>query len=148
MIIKLSNSCGSCIHTNKPKKPREHAAHYEVAKTERWCFKHNRNVSRECTCDDHEGYNRSAKTSFTRIINYNQRQDDIFDIIKLMNNKPVFDYDKIFFVKNNWLFYVYGNDISKITNDSYHYAVMTKNGSTDKYLKSIKLILIKNERNY
>lgn len=38
MNLKIGNSCGSCIHSNRPKIPREHAAHYEVAKTERWCY--------------------------------------------------------------------------------------------------------------
>jgi hypothetical protein len=73
MKLKIGNSCGSCVHTNKPKTPREHAAYYEVAKTERWCFKHNCHVTRETTCDDHEGINRSAKTSFPRIEKFNSR---------------------------------------------------------------------------
>ena len=25
--------CGNCIHSSKPKKPEDHCAHYDVAKT-------------------------------------------------------------------------------------------------------------------
>jgi hypothetical protein len=89
MELKLAKSCGSCIHTSKPKKPREHAAHYEIAKTERWCFKHHINVTRECTCDDHQGTNRAAKTSFTRITNFNERLEKIKKIANLIGDKTI-----------------------------------------------------------
>lgn len=140
MELKIGNSCGSCIHSNRPKTPREHAAHYEVAKTERWCFKHNCHVTRESTCDDYEGVNRAGKTAFTRVKSYNLRLQYVKEVIALMGDKPVFTKEKIFFVKNNWLYYVYGNDTTKLnaSNDYYHYSLRTKDASTTRYLKEIE----------
>lgn len=143
--IRMGTSCGSCIHTNRPKKPREYAAHYEIAKTERWCFKHNCHVTRETTCDDHEGVNRGAKTAFTRLSKYNQRQKDVLEVIALMCNQAVYGRDSIFFVKNNWLYRVYGTNPQLIVEKFYnhHYSISSKDSSTDRYLKEIKEILRK-----
>jgi len=143
--IKLGNSCGSCIHSNRPKTPRAHAAHYEVAKTERWCFLHNCHITRETTCDDHEGVNRSAKTSFTKLIKYNERQKEVLEVVALMGDKPVFGRDSIFFVKNNWLYRVYGTEPEKLVESkyNYHYSVRSKDSSTDRYLREIREILRK-----
>lgn len=140
MEIKMGKSCGSCIHTNKPKKPREHAAHYETAKTERWCFNHNCHVTRETTCEDHEGVNRGAKTAFTRTKNYNKRQKEVLEVIELIGDKPVFTPDKIFFVKNNWLYYIYGTEPDGLKENPYnhHYPVKTKESSSTRYINLIK----------
>ena len=102
MEIRLGNCCGSCIHSNRPKTPRDHAAHYEVAKTERWCFKHDCHITRESSCDDHEGVSRAAKTAFTRLIKYNARRKAILELAELMGNKPITTRDYIYFAKNNW----------------------------------------------
>jgi hypothetical protein len=140
MELKLGNSCGSCIHSNRPKTPREHAAHYEVAKTERWCFKHNQHITRESSCDDHEGVSRAAKTAFTRLIKYNARRKAILELAELMTNKPVITRDRIYFAKNNWVYYVYGNDLKKLneSNNYYHYSLRSKESSTDRKIKEIK----------
>ena len=145
MELRLGNSCGSCIHSNRPKTPRDHAAHYEVAKTERWCFKHNQHVTRESTCDDYEGTNRAGKTAFTRIKTYNERLQAVREIIELMGDKPVFTKTYIFFVKNNWLYYVYGTDPAKLEENRYntHHAVRSKDGSIVRHLKEIREILRK-----
>ena len=50
--ISFAKCCGNCVHTSKPKKPDTHAAHYDVAKTERWCYLHNIYITRETVCDD------------------------------------------------------------------------------------------------
>jgi len=143
MEIRLGTSCGSCIHTNRPKQPREHAAHYEVAKTERWCFKHNCHVTRETTCDDHEGVNRSGKTSFTRIEKFNKRLVKIREVVELMGDKRIFTRDYIYFVKNNWLYYVHGNDLVRLneSNSYMHYPLRSKESSVDRKLVDIKEIL-------
>lgn len=44
--------CGNCVHVSRPKKPDEHIPFYEVSKTERWCYKHNWYITRECVCQD------------------------------------------------------------------------------------------------
>lgn len=128
--IKLGNSCGSCLNSNKPKQPREHAAHYEVAKTERWCFKHNRHVSRECTCDDYIGVNRSAKTSYSRIIKFNKRVELVLEILELIGDREIIFGNYTFFKKENWLH-------NRFDNSDYSYRVSTKVSSYDKYFPEI-----------
>ena len=137
MEIRIGNSCGSCIHSNRPKQPREHAAHYEVAKTERWCYKHNCHITRETTCDDHEGISRAAKTSLTRTIKFNQRQVKVLEVIKLLGDKKVIVGGVTFYVRENWLRYKYNYE----NQYSYEYSVKTKEGSTDKKLEEIIKIL-------
>lgn len=129
----MGKSCGSCIHTNVPKKPREHAAHYETAKTERWCFKHNCHVTRETTCEDHEGINRGAKTAFTRTKNYNLRQKEVLKVIELMNGREVVMRDKTFFIEDGWLKYQYHR-----SSGSYTYSISSRQSNTDRYLKELK----------
>lgn len=143
MEITLGTSCGSCLNSNRPKQPREHAAHYEVAKTERWCFKHDCHVTRESTCDDYEGVNRSGKTAFTRIVKFNERLIKVREVVKLIGDKKIITKDYVFFVKNNWLYYVYGNDLMKVNESNYymHYPIRSKDSSTDRKLVAIKEIL-------
>lgn len=140
MEIRLGNCCGSCIHSNRPKTPRDHAAHYEVAKTERWCFKHDCHITRESSCDDHEGVSRAAKTAFTRLIKYNARRKAILELAELMGNKPITTRDYIYFAKNNWVYYVHGNDLTKLneSNNYFHYSLKSKESSTDRKIKEIK----------
>lgn len=134
MNIQLGKSCGSCIHTNRPKQPREHAAHYEVAKTERWCFKHNCHVSRETVCEsDYEGVNRSAKTSYSRILKFNKRIETVKEILELIGDKEIYagyyTYKKI----DNWLSYKGGYSFSSYDK------VRTKSSSHDKdFIKLLK----------
>ena len=134
MELKVGNSCGSCLNSNKPKKPREHAAHYEVAKTERWCFLHNCHVTRECTCEDYKGINSSAKSSFTRITGFNKRVEIIRLIVSKIEDKKIYVDDKIFFAKNNWLYYSYKTNHFHADDEQ---QVWTKNSSADRYLTSI-----------
>lgn len=58
MELNIANCCGTCIWANSAHKKKAvidtHAAHYTVAKTERWCLKHNIPTVREAIC--HEGY--------------------------------------------------------------------------------------------
>ena len=139
MELKIGNSCGSCIHTNRPKTPREHAAHYEVAKTERWCFKHNCHVTRETSCSDHEGVNRAAKTAFTRIKTYNERIILAHEVLELLKTygKPLFVNDYTYFIKDNWIYYVYGHG-KDIENERWTYTLRTKESSTMRRLNEIK----------
>jgi hypothetical protein len=136
--IKLGKSCGSCLNSNRPKQPRKHAAHYEVAKTERWCFKHNCHVSRECTCDDYDGVNRSAKTSYSRILKFNKRIELVKEILELINRKEIVYGSYTFFKKDDWLH-------KRFDNSSYTYRVSTKDSSCDKYFPEI-LKQLKNGR--
>lgn len=114
MELKMGNSCGSCINSNRPKTPRDHAAHYEVAKTERWCFKHNCHITRETTCDDYDGINRAAKTGFTRTKKFNERRLKILELVELLGEKKIIINNCIYFVENGWISYIYGNNINDI----------------------------------
>jgi hypothetical protein len=141
MELRLGNSCGSCIHSNRPKQPREHAAHYEVAKTERWCFKHNSHITRETTCDDHEGISRAAKTAYTRIKTYNERLQAVREMVELMGDRRIVSSGRVYYVKDNWVKYIYGEDISKVDSNAYgqfEHTLRSKDSSTARYLKAIK----------
>lgn len=133
--LRMGTSCGSCIHTNRPKKPREHAAHYEVAKTERWCFKHQCHVTRETTCDDYEGVNRAAKTAFTRIKNYNQRALEVRDVVKHMPEGEVEVDDYKYRVSGDWIAYCYK---SKYGSNEQWYNLRSKEKSTERQLERIR----------
>lgn len=136
MELKLANSCGSCINANRPKKPLEpHAAHYEVAKTERWCYLHGCHVTRETTCDDHEGVNRAAKTAFTRIKNFNERIVITKKVVELIGDKELRYGDKTYYVKDNWLWYKYDS----IRNSEYR--VRTKSGYDGKCMNDLLKML-------
>ena len=52
--LTIAECCGNCVHVSRPKHPDDHMAFYEVAKTERWCYKHNWHITRECVCQDFE----------------------------------------------------------------------------------------------
>lgn len=52
--LTTAECCGNCVHSSKPKPAADHIAFYEVAKTERWCYKHNWHITRECVCQDFE----------------------------------------------------------------------------------------------
>ena len=131
--LSVGNSCGSCIHTNKPKTPRGHAAHYEVAKTERWCFKHQCHVTRETTCPDHEGVNRGAKTAFTRIKKFNLRAEEVRAVAKLMGTDIVETHSYKFRAVDGWIEYCYKSSYREAW-----YDIRSKESSTDKYMKEIR----------
>lgn len=74
MNLTFAKCCGNCIHSNKPKKPSDHAAHYDVAKTERWCFKNNCYITRETVCDEFEQENKKGGVpAAKRIFKFNQK---------------------------------------------------------------------------
>ena len=138
MELKLGNSCGSCIHSNRPKKPRDHAAHYEVAKTERWCYLHNCHITRETTCDNYEGINRAAKTALTRTKTYNERRLKILELVELLGDKKIITNSYIYFVENGWISYVYGKSIDDF-NSNYRsvWKLSSKESSTNRKIQEI-----------
>lgn len=116
MNLRLANCCGSCKHVNKPKKPEEHAAHYTVAKTERWCFKHGIPTMREALCDDYEFESkRGANPAFKRILKQNEKLNKIIEIKKYMQTKNINELyypseEKpryIFFIAQDKIYYRY-----------------------------------------
>lgn len=74
MNLTFAKCCGNCMYSNKPKKPSDHAAHYDVAKTERWCYKHNCYITRETVCDEFEQENKKGGVpAAKRIFKFNQK---------------------------------------------------------------------------
>ena len=72
--LTFAKCCGNCVHSSRPKKPEDHAAHYDVAKTERWCYKHNCYITRETVCDEFEQDNkRGGVPAAKRILKFNQK---------------------------------------------------------------------------
>ena len=132
--LRMGKSCGSCIHTNRPKTPRAHAAHYEIAKTERWCFKHQCHVTRETYCEDHEGVNRAAKTAFTRIKTYNDRAQEVREVAKLMGTDIVETHSYKFRVVNGWIEECYKSNYG----NEHWRAMRSKESSTMRHLKAIR----------
>lgn len=133
--LKIAECCGSCVHTSKPKKlDNPHAAHYEVAKTERWCFKHNIHTYREAVCGEHEGYNRGTKSNLNRIKKFNSRLDTIKKIISLIGIDEVLVAGKIFSVEKNKLMYRYENAYE---HEPTLYNVSSKSAIYDDYFKII-----------
>lgn len=52
--LEIAKCCGTCTGANSKSKskPEDHAPHYMVAKTERWCQKHGIPTVREAVCSD------------------------------------------------------------------------------------------------
>lgn len=73
--LRCGMCCGTCEHSSKPKTPSgTHTAHYDVSKTERWCYKHNQNITRETLCDDYSFDKKSAGArAATRAFSFNRR---------------------------------------------------------------------------
>ena len=72
--LKFAKCCGNCIHSSRPKKPEDHAAHYDVSKTERWCYLHNQYITRECVCDSFDQDNkRGGVPACKRVFAFNRK---------------------------------------------------------------------------
>lgn len=83
--ISVAKCCGSCKHASRPKTPQDHAPHYSVAKTERWCYRHNQHITREAVCDDYElETKKGASSSIKRVINFNKKLEKVDEVKQFM----------------------------------------------------------------
>lgn len=90
MNLRIADCCGACVHVDVPKKPEDHAPHYSVAKTERWCFKHGVPVTRESVCDDFTlETKKGAVLAFKRILAFNRKLTQIISIKDWMEQNQV-----------------------------------------------------------
>ena len=112
--LKIAQCCGTCIHTNKPKQPRAHEAHYCVAKTERWCYLNRYKVTRESVCDAYEMDNKKGGVpAHKRVLKFNERANRILKLVKAMQDNnidelKITDYSEhTYVVKDGWLFEKY-----------------------------------------
>lgn len=114
MELRIANCCGACKYVNRPKKPEDHAAHYTVAKTERWCYKYGIPVTRETVCDEFElETKRGAYSAFKRILAFNKKLEKIIEVKKWMKENNIekithrdYDFsvinDKLCYRWNDW----------------------------------------------
>lgn len=88
--------CGNCVHVSRPKKPDDHIAFYEVSKTERWCYKHNWYITRECVCQDFEPENKKGGIpACKRAFAFNKKAEEIKELHKRMEKLNVsYAYDE------------------------------------------------------
>lgn len=91
--LRIAECCGNCKHVSRPKAPAEpHAAHYNVAKTERWCYKYNRNITRETVCDGFElESKKGGVAACKRAFSFNQKAEEINELRDRMKTLG-FDY--------------------------------------------------------
>lgn len=77
--------CGNCVHVSRPKKPDDHISFYEVPKTERWCYKHNWYITRECVCQDFEPENKKGGIpACKRVFAFNKKAEEIKELRERM----------------------------------------------------------------
>lgn len=145
--IEIANCCGTCTHCNRPKKPLDHEAHYEVAKTQRWCYLHKLRTTRECVCDDYEReVKKGGVPACKRVFKFNERAERIKAIIEEMKKVGIEEikiFNKIFVLHNDWLC----ERIAYSWNDEFSfYKVRDDEGRFDEYEKLLKEALQKNKR--
>ena len=143
MELKIAECCGTCIHCNKPRKPEDHEAHYNIAKTQRWCYFNSIKTTRECVCDNYEIDNKKGGVpACKRIFKFNERAKRIIKLVETMQKNnidrlEVSDWSsKVFVVSNNWLYEEYHNKIFDEDRCSY-YSVDSCSNEFDKYEKKL-----------
>lgn len=89
--LRIAECCGNCKHVSRPKAPAEpHEAHYNVAKTERWCYKYNRYITRETVCDGFElEPKKGGAAACKRAFAFNKKAEEINEIRERMKRLNV-----------------------------------------------------------
>ena len=113
MKLEIGKCCGTCkhIHKDKPKNNLDtHAAHYMVAKTERWCHKFNIPTSREALCE--AGYELENKKGGAPAVKRAQKQVNRLIAILAFKERLIKDGPQIinrykYFVENDRVKYAY-----------------------------------------
>lgn len=105
--LQIAKCCGTCIHCNRPRKPDDHAAHYTVSKTQRWCYLHKIRTTRECICGNYEKEDKKGGApACKRIFKFNERAKRIETFIEAMKNLGVIELsanNTLFTLHNDWL---------------------------------------------
>lgn len=143
--LTCAKCCGNCVHSSKPKKPEEHCAYYNVAKTERWCYKTNRYITRETVCDLFEQNNKSGGVpAAKRIFKFNTKLEKLralcdmterLGIATLENEKFCYIY-----TNNRW-HYRYNRPTSTLL-----YSIDCKSSDAEEHLNTIENLI--KENNY
>lgn len=109
--LTFAKCCGNCIHSSRPKKPEDHAAHYDVAKTERWCYKHNCYITRETVCDEFEQDNKKGGVpAAKRILKFHQKlqkYNELRDRANQLGITEIQGSEHIYVLRDNKWYYKY-----------------------------------------
>lgn len=90
--LQIAKCCGTCISANEKKRdiPGDHAPHYTVAKTERWCSKFKIPTVREAVCDEWTlCEKRGGEPAVKRALSQNRRLAEIVKLHKRLEKEPV-----------------------------------------------------------
>lgn len=145
MELRIAQCCGACKYVNQPKIPEPHTAHYTVAKTERWCYKHGISVTRETVCNDYEQETKKgAVPAFKRILAFNKKLKKIMEIkdwmiknsisILIYYDKPGHENMK-FSIIDNKIYYSWCN---LSYSDAWHIVSCKSNYEYEKLLEAVK----------
>lgn len=121
--LRFAECCGNCVHCNRPKQPSDHAAHYTVAKTQRWCYHHKFRTTREAVCDNFElEQKKGGVPAIKRVFNFHKRAERIKRIAEKMKGREIEVFGYVVFEENGWLYRKYntssGEYISKFDDDA------------------------------
>lgn len=107
--LKYAQCCGNCVYCNRPKRPEDHAPHYETAKTQRWCYFHKFRTTREAVCDNFEQEQKKGGIpAIKRVLKFHQRAQRIKDIAKKLGEQKIYLKNTITVSqKDGWLYYEY-----------------------------------------
>ena len=135
--LTFAKCCGNCIHSSRPKKPEDHAAHYDVAKTERWCYKHCCYITRETVCDEFEQDNKKGGVpAAKRILKFNQKlqkYNELRDKAQRLGVTEVQGSDCIYALKNDKWYYRYTG-----WQGASYWAIRCKDKDAEKQLNEIE----------
>lgn len=93
--LRFAECCGNCKGVAKVNKPQEeHAAHYEVAKTERWCAKCCCYTTREAVCDEFELQEKTGGVpAIKRVVHFNKKLDRIIHVGKKLADAGIDNFE-------------------------------------------------------
>ena len=89
--LQIAKCCGTCISANEKKRdiPEDHAPHYAVAKTERWCSKFKIPTVREAVCDEWTlCEKRGGAPAVKRALSQNRRLAKIIKLHERLEKEP------------------------------------------------------------
>lgn len=133
-VLETAKCCGACVWTNKKKRPQpeDHAPHYMVAKTERWCEKFSIPTVREAVCPDFElETKRGGAAAVKRALKQNRRLAAILQLkARLFQDKIVVWEGYRFRVENDRVVFSYPNS----TKADRWYKMDCKESRFDKFL--------------
>lgn len=113
ITLEIAKCCGTCAGANHKARPQpqDHAPHYMIAKTERWCQKHSIPTVREAVCPDWElEPKKGGVPAVKRALRQNLRLQAILKLKEQLYNDKVlvwegyrFEIEKDYVVYSRWI---------------------------------------------